>query len=263
MHDTSRTRQYLRALLTRVGERCNLPPLPAVAVRAMQLVRDPETTAEALTKLVSTDGALAARVLRMSRSALYARRVPPATLQDAILMVGFESLKKILVAASARAAYEGRDATSERLWKHALATALAADELGARSGQPRGGPAFIAGLLHDMGKLVLHLADPKAFATLGIDDEARETEIFGVTHAAVSGSLAEQWGLEETIVDALLSHHAPATSSLAACVAHADRLAQQIGHGSAADATGAPEDDADELAATVQDTFVREEASFS
>jgi len=93
------------------------------------------------------------------------RRQPPRTLDEAITTVGFEALRNILVAASLRAS-RADDAASHRLWEHALATALAADELAHLDGLPRGGSVFIAGLLHDTGKLLFHLSDAKAFASL-------------------------------------------------------------------------------------------------
>jgi len=142
------------------------------------------------------------------------------------------ALRRILIAASARAAYRADDAVAQSLWAHSLATGLAADELGKTAGGAAAGDAFIAGLLHDIGKLVLHLSDPAAFATLGVFDDAEERRLFGVTHSEVGGSLAEKWGLEPDIVQAILGHHGAENDDLAACVARADRLATEIGYGS-------------------------------
>jgi len=262
-------RQNVRALFLRIAETCDLPPLPAVAVRAMSLAHDPDATAGDLTRVVATDAALAARVLKISRSVTYLRRQPPRTLQEAIVTVGFQALRKILIAASARAAYGAHDATAEALWRHALATALAADEVAVEKGERRGGDAFIAGLLHDVGKLVFHLADPVAFARLGHADEAMETEVCGATHAAVGGCLAEKWGLETEVVEAVMFHHAADAEGLARRVAIADRIAHQIGFGSVV-ADGAPEPDAEadpqlDLAAVgarVTKSFERERTLF-
>src|SRR6185295_1818735 len=96
------TRDQTRALFLRIAETCDLPPLPAVAARAMSLARDPDACATDLARVVMTDTALAARVLKISRSVTYLRREPPRTLQEAIVVVGFQALRKILVAASAR-----------------------------------------------------------------------------------------------------------------------------------------------------------------
>jgi putative nucleotidyltransferase with HDIG domain len=231
------SRSALRALFNKVSESCDLPPLPAVAVRAIALARDPNVGSDQLVRVVSTDAALAARVVSIARSVRYMRREPPRTLDAAIQTVGFQALRRILIAASARAAYRADDAVAQTLWEHALATALAADEIAQLAGEPRGGNSFMAGLMHDIGKLVLHLSDSRNFAALDHDDEAREHEIFGVTHDQVGACLAEHLGLEDDVVWAILSHHrAPAGAGLAQRIELADRVACQVGYGCTRDA---------------------------
>ena len=259
---SSAVRQSMRDVYERVETLCDLPPLPAVAVQAMNLVRDPDVTAEQLAQLVATDVAIAARVLRLSRSALYARRRPPRTLQDAITTVGLDALRKILIAASARSIYERRDRTAEALWSHALATALAADELAVLDGERRGGISFIAGLLHDVGRLVFHVARKHTGTPLPPEDEAGEIALYGVSHAAVGACLAEQWRLEEELVEAILFHHRSegTGSRLAARIERADRLAREIEAGTPTEAAADDRDAA--VAARVVETLDRERALF-
>jgi putative nucleotidyltransferase with HDIG domain len=222
----------MRELVRRVADTCDLPPLPAVASRALALARSQNTKADELAKVVLTDGPLAARVLRISRSVLYARRYPPSTLREAIVTVGFAALRKILIAASARTAYRVDDAVAQQLWAHALATALAADELAVVAGQPRGGDSFIAGLLHDLGRLVFHLSDRDGYRRVMGKSEADEEAVFGVHHAAVGACLATQWGLDQTVSEAILLHHADDAAPLARRLATADGIAREIGYGS-------------------------------
>ncbi len=229
-------RDDIRAVFDHIAETCDLPPMPAAAARALRMARDPEATTETLAKVVLTDAALAARVLTMSRSVLYLRRTSPRSLHEAIVTVGFQGLRRILMAASARSAYSVNDQVAQSLWAHSLATALAADEIakaddqGSASG---GGDAFIAGLLHDVGKLIFHLGDPKAYARLGLFDAAKEQEIFGATHDVVGACVAKIWELDDEVVQAILGHHVPGGASpLATVVARADRLATEIGYGS-------------------------------
>jgi HD-like signal output (HDOD) protein len=228
--DTSH-RETMRVLFRRIAEVCDLPPLPAVAARALVVARDPDATPRALARLVATDAAIAARVLRIAHSPLYLRRTAPRSLEDAVLTLGVDTLRDILVAASARTIYRANDRVAQALWAHSLATALAADELGHEAREPRGGDAFIAGLLHDVGKVVFHLSDPRTFARLGDAADADEEGTFGVTHAAVGGCLAEQWGLDDAVVEAVMFHHTPKQSPLADRIAAADVLAEHIGFG--------------------------------
>ena len=260
-------REDVRAVFNHIAETCDLPPMPAAASRALRLARDPDTTTDALARVVLTDPALAARVLTMSRSVLYLRRTPPRSLHEAIITVGFQGLRRILMAASARSAYSADDATAQRLWAHSLATALAADELakphaGDKSA-PGGGDAFIAGLLHDVGRLIFHLGDPKVYAQLGLFDVAKETQLFGATHDVVGACVADVWEFDAAIVEAILGHHGANASPLAAIVARADRIATSIGYGSIVTG-GAVElgDESPELVELVCTLFETERALF-
>jgi putative nucleotidyltransferase with HDIG domain len=261
----AQSRAALRELFTKVSESCDLPPLPAVAVRAIALARDPNVRADQLVRVVSTDAALAARVVSIARSVRYMRREAPRTLVSAIQTVGFQALRRILIAASARAAYRAADAVAQALWEHALATALAADELSQRAGEPRGGNAFIGGLMHDIGKLVLHLSDGKNFEVLDHDDEVREIEIFGVTHEQVGACLAEHWGLEDDVVWAILSHHRrpEGSSVLADRIARADRIACRMGHGCGRQIEPSDSGELAEVAEVVMKSFESERTIFA
>jgi putative nucleotidyltransferase with HDIG domain len=254
----------MRVLFQRVAEKCDLPPLPVVATRALVVARDPDTTVRQLARLVSTDAALAARVLRIARSPMYLRRIPPSTLEEAVMAVGFDALRQIITTASARSVYRANDRIADALWAHSLATALAADELAAEEHVPRGGNTFIAGLLHDIGKLVFYLSDPQSFPRLGHADDATEEQVYGVTHAAVGACLAEQWGIDDAVVEAVMFHHKRDASGLARCIATADAMAEHIGFGSVpASSFAAPVDELSPLEQRVLLAFEEQRTLFS
>ena len=233
-------RERMRAICLDIAAKCDLPPFPKVALQAMALTADPAARAQDVARIVGSDQALAARVLSISRSAVYSRRQPPRTLQDAIVSVGFEVVRQIVVTAAARAVHRPQDSIAEGLWAHALMTALAADEL-RPPGEPRGGTCFIAGLLHDIGKLVFYTFEPAAFARLGHYDEALEHELYGVTHAVVGGYLLDMWGVDSTIAHAVFEHHLWPAYGLAACIAQADWIAHHLGFGSTPTEIAPPE----------------------
>jgi len=222
--------EQARTIMREVAQRCDLPPLPAVAMRAMALVRDPEVRVEDLSSVVSSDGALAARVLRIAGSIAYAQRQPPRTLNEAIRRLGFQALRKIIVAACCRQLFSKEDPIAEALWAHALATALAADELGVIDGEPRGGLSFLGGLLHDLGRQVLHLAEPERYIAVAPGGIDAERERFGMTHMEVGGGLAYHWDLEDELAEAILRHHDEAPSPLALRIRRADRIAAATGY---------------------------------
>lgn len=260
-------RGQFRELFRGVAQKCDLPPFPKVAARALSLSQDPTARTDDVVRVVAADPALAARVLRISNSVVYMKHDPPRTVRDAIVTVGFNTLRTILVAASARSIYRANDPMAERLWSHALATAMAADEL-RDPREPAGGTDFIAGLLHDIGKLIFHMTDPTALARLGYAEEAREREVFGVTHAVVGGVLADMWGVPRGVADAIMEHHIRPACGLAGRIARADWMAHSIGFGSVAEEMAPPETieqttvDLTAVASRVATAFAAERAFF-
>jgi HD-like signal output (HDOD) protein len=221
-------RARVRALVARVSRTVDLPPLPEVAERAMALARDPDAAVARVAQVVGTDAVLAARVIKIANSVTYLRRRPARTLQEAILTVGFQALRRIMIAASARATFPVDRKVAEDLWTHQLLSAIAADELAARAGRARGGSEFLAGLLHDVGRLLLHVAGPVACADESCTDHARhEARVYGFTHAEIGACLVQQWGTDHDVVEAVLTHHEP-RSELASWLAFTDVLAKRV-----------------------------------
>lgn len=214
----------LRTVFVEISERCTLPPLQQVAARAMNLLQDPDASYGDIAAVIEKDPALAARVLRMASSAFYVRRMPPDCLSDAIRTVGLGGLRDVIVAAALRPAFDPDDGFHKRLWHHLLATGVAAEAVARTMGARRGGPAFVAGLLHDTGRLVHHLTDREAFARHDMahrDDPCpEERSCFGATHDFVAGCLAWKWGLDPRISEALIQHHGSP--------AHAEPLTKQV-----------------------------------
>jgi putative nucleotidyltransferase with HDIG domain len=264
-------RQRFRELFAQVAEDCDLPPLPEVAARALALTRDPRTSLPDVARLVADDAAIAARVLKMSRSAVYVgRRQPPRTVEEAISTIGMNAVRRVLVAASAHAVHLTGNEVGQALWNHALATALAADELARLSGQPSGGEEFIAGLLHDVGRLVCHLADRTTYATLGHFDEAGEKARYGASHPVVAAALVDRWGLEMTVVKAIIEHHSsPVYPGPGGRLAQADWVAHRIGYGATEgdipdlEIVDSARVDLDALSERVAEAFEQERAFFS
>jgi len=174
----------------------------------------------------------------------------------------------MVITAAARTLHQADDPAAERLWAHALVTALAADEL-RPPGEPRGGTTFLAGLLHDIGRLVFYLSDAESFGRLGHHDETLEHELFGVSHAVVGGRLLEVWGVDAHIARAAADHHVRANQGLAATIAQAEWIAHHLGHGSTPAEVPLPEapqrkrQDLVAIAARVAKTFDGERRFFA
>jgi putative nucleotidyltransferase with HDIG domain len=232
----------------------DLPSLPEVALKVTRLVEDPSVSAAAIGRVVSTDQALTARVLRLANSAFYgvSRRI--GTVQEAVVVLGFRTIKTLTLAASLYPALSGevRGYALERgdLWRHSIACAVGAQALAKEMGStaPRVGPvtpdeAFVAGLLHDIGKMVLsvHLKEyfgqtrDRALAD-NVPFLLAERAILGIDHAQAGAAMAERWNLPAALVDAIACHHDPLGAQHGnvglACVTHvADALCLTLGIG--------------------------------
>jgi len=240
--DRSELHGRVRFTLTRLSRSGELPSLPNVATAALAVARDPMAEVDPLCRIIQTDVGIAARVLRVANSSMYGQRRPAKTLNQAVTTIGFRAMCDILMGASLRSLFDTKSAVAARLWDHALATALAAEEIVRVSGALQGGSCFLAGLLHDIGRVVFLFTDPApmdAITGLVADGEGEavelEAEWYGFDHAGASATLAEEWGVAAETADAVRWHHSPdcvTVGRVAAEILHtADRVAHAIGLG--------------------------------
>jgi putative nucleotidyltransferase with HDIG domain len=244
-------REQIRSTLTRLSRTGELPALPAAATAALAIARDPEAGVDVLSQVVRTDVGLSARIVRAANSAAYARRVPARTLSEAVLTLGLRRTCDLLVAAGARQLFRRVPRHAERLWNHALATALVAEEIARETGAVDRHLAFLPALFHDVGRIAFLLADDDAFRLMHDQPEGyaarpdAERAWYGFDHAEAGAILAEDWGLVDDQVEGVRWHHQPAQAGrgrlLAAVINVADTGAYTMGFGGA---TVAPSDEA-------------------
>ncbi len=222
-----------------------LPPLPAVAARVMGLADDDRTSALDLAQVLSTDQALTARLIKISNSAYYgfARRV--GTVREAVLVLGFKQVRQLAVGASIVNSFKRNSVLDgvfdlDLFWGHSVATAVAGEAIAKKTRAARPEDAFTAGILHDIGRLVIsqvmanEFADAVRFARSNHTSlHEAETRLTGFDHAAVGRALGEQWKFPGHLVDAIAMHHdeslTPAADGLPGVVAQANRLVLHYG----------------------------------
>jgi len=208
-------RSRLQAVLQ--GERDEIPLLNRVALKLRALMRDPRAHAAEVARLIHSDQALATRVMRLANSAYYGAIGPVSELGQAIRRVGFRAVEGVVVAASTQALYRPRTAVEaglmSGLWDHALAVATAARRIArdARRGDPE--QAFLAGLLHDVGRAmalrVLGEGNGKSPGERRVLPPERILRLIDAVHAEVGGQLLEKWGFPPEVVLAARAHHGP------------------------------------------------------
>ena len=240
----------------RIGDLVSeLPSLPVVLVEAAALLDAPDAGAGRVADCLGRDPALAAGVLRLVNSPVFARGKEHTTLSHAVTSLGFRRLRSLLAAASIdflRFTCIGEDHEDvkrvlDRIWRNSSCTAISARLLAERAGHPFGEEAFLCGLLHDVGKLALLRTLPGRYAAVAAaaEDSAdllvREEAAFGFNHALLGTYVSEMWRFSAEVGACIRRHHdrlEPPFSTredvLAALVQVADLTAHYLGHGSPA-----------------------------
>jgi putative nucleotidyltransferase with HDIG domain len=222
----------------------NLPALPQVAIKVMEQVRDPDTTIKSLEEVISTDQALVAKVLRIANSTFYGMRGEVSELRRALVILGFNTIRSIVLTASTEAMYRSKSSNfKERiLWEHALAVGLASRTISREINFPAAEEAFTAGLLHDIGKVVLDNNQGEKYQQVieqvyneGSSFVEAEREVFGFDHTEVGSLVARNWTLANPLEEALRLHHNPEEAEVApqlcAIVALANNMCLKLGIG--------------------------------
>lgn len=224
----------------------DLPALPHVAVKVMKLTEDPDSTAQQINNVLNEDQSMTARVLRLANSAYYGfpRRI--ATVTDAIIFLGFKTIRSIVMAASVSdmlsREMEGYALAPGELWRHSQCTAMTARFIARTTKFSSLDLAYTAALLHDIGKVILNnylkegYQDVVSRVMVGdIPFSEAENEILGFNHANVGARVAEKWNLPPELVEAIAMHHCPEQAQinkkLTAIVHVSDALCLAMGIG--------------------------------
>ncbi|MBL8768934.1 MAG: HDOD domain-containing protein [Planctomycetes bacterium] len=203
----------------------SLKPLPASVGRLTAIVSREDVDLREVVDVVQLDQALTARMLKAANSALSASRTQIGTVKDAVVRLGSGLVLSFAMASSvkhtASGALPGYGLGEGELWRHSVAAALAAEVLKPLARKVSLPPeAFTAALLHDIGKLVLNrFLDQDTSALVqrarsegGLDFEAAEASVLGIGHGALGGTIAQRWGLPDSIVVGIRFHENPSRS---------------------------------------------------
>ncbi len=205
----------VRQVLSRVQD---MPTVSTVLSEVAEATSDPEVSARAVAEIIARDQALTMRLLRIVNSAFYGFRRRISTVHDAAVIMGTTALRAAVLGASVFESLKGShdDEAYEALRQHSAETAEATRGLAVRYGYREPGEAHVAGLLHDVGKLVIRLQFPEEYAAIAAYQQSShlpavvaERKYLGATHTEIGGWVAEMWQLPAALRDALLCHHEP------------------------------------------------------
>jgi putative nucleotidyltransferase with HDIG domain len=211
--EITETRRKDRTTLTLI----DLPPLPAVAVKVLRLLSNSDIGMKELGECIRSDPAFSSELLTLANSALFGFRAEIKTVLQAIVLLGSQRVKALALVIGMK----GYLADARRMpvllasWRHSLACALIAEEL-ATAAMADKDFAYLAGLLHDVGRLALGVKKPREYAQLlssGLENQlevmARERELFGFDHCEAGRLLARSWKLPPAFAEAAFHHHVP------------------------------------------------------
>lgn len=191
-----------------------VPPFPAVAAKLLTLLSNPAVDISEVAELIGSDPSLTAGLLARANSIEFGFSNTVTNLRQAVALLGIERTRRITLMLTA-AAYSRKSVTVEmtRCWHHSLASAFLAEEI-ARSAGVFVNDAFVAGILHDLGRLALLVAFPEECQGIirraeveDVDILSLEEQAFGINHAEAGRLLAETWGLPEELRAIAGRHH--------------------------------------------------------
>jgi putative nucleotidyltransferase with HDIG domain len=211
---------------------------PDVCLRMFELIHSPSTSAADIANVVSVDPSLTTRLLRMANSAFYRFRRKIDTVSRAITVIGTAELYQLVLSISAVKSFNklpNELVKMDTFWRHSVYTGLLARALAVRAGILHPERLFVAGLMHDIGSLILYHQRPEAMQDLlliadGDEEVLYQSEIshFGFSHASIAAHLMDSWKLPEELVFSIKWHHQPELAEKAGMEAHILFLANHL-----------------------------------
>jgi len=197
----------------RVTELSSLSTLPTTLKRITKLTESKDTSAADVAELIGTDQVLASKVLRVVNSPVYGFPGRISNITHAVVLLGFSVIKGMVLAT---AVFNSIGKQGKGLWEHSLECALMSRRIAKECNLPEVEEVMIAGLLHDLGKVVLSFLYPKSYneavewaASHQTHIAKAETEVIGVDHPRVNRMLAQEWHFPERLSEPMIYHHLP------------------------------------------------------
>lgn len=244
----------LEQILADAGD---LAALPQVVMRVIEISSDPRASAAELERVIATDPVLAAKTLTLANSAYFGLPRRLSSLREAVVFLGFKSVRTLALAVTTFAVFMGKSDTDalvrRAVWRHSLDTAQCArtlttllppsvhESFGAEE-------AFTAGLLHDIGKMALDHSRHELYVSLEVQAKQEGTRYFEVEahalplgHGLIGAALAQHWNLPPPLCEAIAFHHTPRAAQINPRLTATISLANEIAHALAQDCADDPD----------------------
>jgi len=276
-------------LVTKAGD---LQVLPFVARKALDILNNSNCSIDDLSEIIEKDQTIAARILKISNSALYGMRQEVNSLQRAMMILGIKTMRSLILTATTKSLYKKFGITEQMMWDHSVGAGIASKLIAQDLGSEVEDIAFIGGLMHDLGKVIMNNETPELFSEAmmniyneNIDSITAERDIYGFDHTEIGAGVVKKWKFSPILIDIIGKHHLhnctledlgdDLQAKSVACVNLADNICRVQGIGyrnpdesivlhelPSAVFLGKNKDTLDKLLPEVSETYVREKSAF-
>ena len=223
-----------------------LPSMPQIVLKAQEILSNPDSSLKALASVIATDQAISVRALKLANSAYYGLAGKVTSIGHASVLLGAKTLGEIIMMAGTSGVMgntlRGYGLESEDVWRHSLAVAIASRFIAERAGSDMSNDAFMAGRIHDSGKIMLdqHMYERREAFKDFMEKKGQqpvykaEQHMLGFDHSEIGAEVCESWGIPASLTEAIRYHHHPSRAprnQLAYIVQVADTLAIKCGIG--------------------------------
>lgn len=215
----------------------NVPTLPAIVIQVIQTTNNPTSSARDLNKIITNDQAIVAKILQMANSSFYGLSARVNNLNRAITLLGFNTVRSLALSISVVDHFKGQSSSQYfnrgKFWEHSMGVAMVSKMLAEKKGgHLNADEAYIAGLLHDIGVIILDQFFQDKFSEIlklnhegGMDFLEAEETIIGRDHARFGAVVTEAWNYPEVLITTIANHHNPGYDGAHADFVHAVYLA--------------------------------------
>lgn len=205
-----------KEVIARVERIESLPTIPPILKKILSIIEDPNVSLNKITEFVSTDPTLTARILKMVNSPVYGFPGRISSISHAMVILGLNAVKGLLLGVSV---FEIMQKNMIGLWEHSLSTAIFARIIAIKKELQSPEEISIAGLLHDIGKVIFIIAFKDEYLKLLESAQIKkqyiyevERDYFGITHAEIGGIIAQKWHFPSKLIEPIMYHHRPQVS---------------------------------------------------
>ncbi|MDO8946757.1 MAG: HDOD domain-containing protein [Desulfocapsaceae bacterium] len=203
----------------------SFPPLPSTVIRVLEITGDPESSAHELMQAVLPDQSMCVAILKIANSAFFGRPREVCSIEEAVVVLGFQEIRNIILTQAVFSSFRKFRNTNKHdidaLWQHSLTCGLTAKIIATHTTGYSPSQLFIAGLIHDIGKLILLISFPNYYSSvpeisehLPLSLSSEEEEKFGISHDKVGMRLLNRWLFPEQLCASTGYHHHPETAPI-------------------------------------------------